>query len=58
MRTALAEWQPLRASHPFLSYARGASEASGLCSMCEDAFDERAAAFEQEFRDSAPEFPL
>ncbi|GAA5848771.1 hypothetical protein JCM9279_002940 [Rhodotorula babjevae] len=58
MRTAVAEWQPLRASNPFLSYARGASEASGLCHVCEDAFDERAAAFEKEFRDSAPEFPL
>lgn len=58
MRAAVYEWQVLSAASPFVPHLHKGVPLSGLCATHQDAFIEAGKRFEQEFRDTAPDFPL
>lgn len=62
MRGALAAWDPLDPTMPFLAIIHDMSgdlkEDGVLCDDCERLFDKHGHSFEHRYRDTAPDFPL
>lgn len=58
MGRAMSEWNSEHGATPFIRALGGAAKYRGLCSACETGFHERAQRFEEDYRTTAPQFPL
>ncbi|GAA5848768.1 hypothetical protein JCM9279_002939 [Rhodotorula babjevae] len=58
LHQAMQEWASETAGDPFVEVAERVSGESDLCEACQTAFDEKVAKFEEEYRDTAPGFPV
>lgn len=54
MRTAMQEWQALKAESPFGALLKTTLYAAGLCTECRFC----ASSFDRRYREMAPDFPL